>query len=314
MSCKTEQEKVEEEVLQPVYQWVEQQEQRCREEECKWWMLCLNKLVCWLVTVLAKVTVWVLMVVVRWVYRVVCTVVKVVYGILAMFTLNFEPIEEAAGEVWELVKDVFYTATGFVIYYALRIVDIVQTAVGLQEKARKLTAAERRVLYPIFRDSLVYDLIRVVEGNAGLLGISGAPYTMGWTMYIPSTLYNGLLVHESVHIWQFQFEGTRYIGNSAFHQLDRKVFSPGYNPYVWRTRIDAGATWYTLGSAEAQAEFIEDVFLRGEFVPVDPEIPPDVGNGAFFREDAVAGMNQFIFEGVNYTAQANDAWLIVRTS
>lgn len=41
------------------------------------------------------------------------------------------------------------------------------------------------------------------------------------------TLDNATLVHECVHVWQFQFEGTRYIGDLAFNQLDRIIFSPG---------------------------------------------------------------------------------------
>lgn len=59
MTCKEQQERVEETVLQPIDQWVEQQEQRCSTEPCNWWMLCLNKVVCWVVTTLVKVTLWV---------------------------------------------------------------------------------------------------------------------------------------------------------------------------------------------------------------------------------------------------------------
>lgn len=66
-SCKQQQERIEETVLQPIDQWVERQEENCRNEPCIWWMLCLNKLVCAIVTVLAKVTLWVTTVVVRWV-------------------------------------------------------------------------------------------------------------------------------------------------------------------------------------------------------------------------------------------------------
>jgi hypothetical protein len=177
------------------------------------------------VTVLAKATVWVLAIVVRWVSRVVCTVVQIVIGVFMAPFDEGKAFKEVVGDVWELVKEVFYSATGLVIYNGLYVFDAIQTVVGVQQRKRRLTPAERRLLYPIFRDSLVYDAIRIVEGNAGLLG-SGRAFTMGWTIYMP-TLDNATLVHECVHVWQFQFEGTRYIGDSAFNQLDRIIFSPG---------------------------------------------------------------------------------------
>jgi hypothetical protein len=120
-------------------------------------------------------------------------------------------------------KGRLYSATGLVIYNGLYVFDAIQTVVGVQQRKRRLTPAERRLLYPIFRDSLVYDAIRIVEGNAGLLGISGRATTMDWTIYMPTPT----LVHWCVHVWQFQFEGSKYIGDSAFNQLDRIIFSPG---------------------------------------------------------------------------------------
>lgn len=130
-------------------------------------MLCTNKLVCWFVSVFGKVTIWVVTIVVRWVYRIVCTVVKVLFGLVLAPFDKAATLGEGVGDVVELIKDVFYFTIGAVIYYGLYIVDAIQTGVGLQQRKRRLTPSERRTLYPIFRDSLVYDAIRVVEGNAG---------------------------------------------------------------------------------------------------------------------------------------------------
>jgi hypothetical protein len=44
--CREIQEWIEEQVEQPIEEWENRQEQRCREEECNWWVLCLNKLIC----------------------------------------------------------------------------------------------------------------------------------------------------------------------------------------------------------------------------------------------------------------------------
>jgi hypothetical protein len=311
-SCKEQQERVEETVLQPVDQWVERQEQQCRNEPCNWWTLCLNKLFCWIATVVLKIVVWVTTVVVRWVYRTVCTVVMVVVGVLSLVTGNTSILGQALQDLWATITAGFYAAIGGVIFGALRLVDIVQTAVGLQPAKRRLNDRERSILSPIYRDALLYDAIELVVGRAGLLTISGRPFTMGFTIYLP-TYSEQDLVHESVHVWQGQFGGFGYIGNSALHQLDSLVFSKDYDPYEWRPGIDSGRSWYTLRSVEAQAKFIEDVYASGHFDFNDIETSDDKSPGAFFREDAELGRNVFDFGRSTYTDQANDAWRIIRT-
>lgn len=309
-SCKQQQERIEETVLEPIDQWVEQQEERCRNEPCNWWLLCLNKLVCWVVTLLVKVTVWVTKIVVRWVYRTVCTIVSLAIGVVALLFGNTDILVQAVKDLWELAKDAFYTATGLVIFLALRIVDIFQSAFGLQPAKRRLTERERGILWPIFRESLYYNAIELVVGPAGILTGSGRAFTMGTTIYLPS-YSEQTLVHECVHTWQFLYEGFKYIGNSAFNQLDSIVFNQGYKPYNWRPHIDAGESWYTLKSAEAQAQFIEDVYRLGHFDFAAPGVLDDVTPGAFFREDKSLGHNVFK-SGADYTNQANDAWRIIR--
>ncbi|MBO3745597.1 hypothetical protein J5X84_05895 [Streptosporangiaceae bacterium NEAU-GS5] len=311
LSCRQQAERIEETVLQPVDQWVEQQEQRCRDEPCHWWTLCLNKLFCWVVAFLVKVTLWVATVVVRWVYRTVCTLVTLVVGVIALITGNTDLIKQALDDLWSLAKDGFYAFTGTVIFVALRVVDLVQTALGLQPAKRRLTKSERAILWPIFRESLNYDAIELVVGPAGILTGSGRALTMAFTIYLPSYAER-TLVHECVHTWQFQFGGFSYIGNSAFNQLDGALFDRDYNPYEWRSRMDGGASWYSLRSVEAQAMFIEDVYVSGVFDYKDPERMDDTGPGAFFHEDE-AGMHRFSFGGVDYTSQADAAWHILRT-
>ena len=308
LTCKQQQEKVEETVLQPIDKWVQKQEQQCRNEPCNWWMLCLNKLFCWIVWAAVKITLWVATLVVRWVYRTVCTIVSLVIGLLAWPFDKGALLAQALGDLWELVKDGFYTIVGAVIYYAIYIVDGIQSILGIQKKKRRLTEEERGILWQVFRNSLNYNAISIVDGNAGILGVSGRAFTMGFTIYLPSHDVP-TLVHECVHVWQFQFEGTEYIGNSALNQLDSTLINKGYDPYSWVNWISAGNSWYTLKSAEAQAQFIQDVFSDGEFVFIDKTIPSDTTQGAFFREEEKTGHNQF----TNFTAAANDAWRIIRT-
>ena len=83
-SCREIQDWIETQIEQPIEAWENQQEQRCRNEPCNWWTLCLNKLFCWLVWVLVKVVRWVLVTVGKWVVRVVCTVVNIVLDIAGL--------------------------------------------------------------------------------------------------------------------------------------------------------------------------------------------------------------------------------------
>jgi hypothetical protein len=206
----------------------------------------------------------------------------------------------------------FYSTTGAVIYGALRLVDRVQTARRTQSQKRPLTDRERKLLRPIFGDSLNYDAIRIVDGPAGLLTRSGRALTMGFTIYLP-TYEERTLVHECVHTWQYQSTGFRYIGNSAFHQLHGIAFNRNYRPYDWRPLIDAGATWLTLRSIEAQAKFIEDLYAAGTFAFTDSARAQLTTPGSFFREDE-SGTNAFLRAGTPYTTQANAAWQILRTA
>jgi hypothetical protein len=239
--------------------------------------------------------------------------VMLVVGLIALIWGDTSILAMAIGDLWELIKDVIYAAVGTIIFVALRIVDLVQTAIGVQPAKRKLTKAERAILYPIYRESLNYNAIELVIGSAGILTTSGRAFTMGFTIYLP--VYSvQTLVHESVHVWQFEFHGFSYIGNSALNQLDQIAFNKGYDPYAWQSHIDAGDTWYTLKSAEAQAAFIEDVFAAGFFHFSDPIMTDDTTAGAFFQEDAKLGQNMFVVGGTPYTEQANAAWRIVRTA
>lgn len=81
--CREIQEWIEEQIEKPIEEWENRQEQRCRDEPCNWWMLCLNKLFCWLVWVLVKVIRWVVVTVGKWVTRVVCEVVNLVLDAVA---------------------------------------------------------------------------------------------------------------------------------------------------------------------------------------------------------------------------------------
>ena len=88
--CSEVQDWVEEQIEQPVEQWVNELQQSCEEQDCNWWCLCCNKWLCWLVWVIVKVVTWVIVTVGKWVTRVVCEIVTFVLDVIAfIFELIF---------------------------------------------------------------------------------------------------------------------------------------------------------------------------------------------------------------------------------
>ena len=327
-SCKEQQVRVEEETLQPVDRFVKEQREKCRTEECNPWLLCLNQVVCWFVWVTVKITEWVIVVVVRWVYRVVCVAASLVVGLLALiFTFNADILLRALQDLGELAKDAAFLAIGAVLLYGNYAIDSILTFLGLKDKKRKLTKEEMAILRPIFGDSLLFEAIEVNEGRLGIMEPPFAPRpdgatTIGYTIYFRS--YSLVtLVHECVHIWQFQFGGTHYIGQSAIFQIGQIL--GGEDPYNWFAKIGTDVNgWYLMEGTEAQAEFIEDVFAFGKFIP-DAGATDD-SDGAFFRERD-DGNNEFVYGldgggdettspadgALDFTSAANAAWTILRT-
>ncbi|NUR08812.1 MAG: hypothetical protein HOQ22_11865 [Nocardioidaceae bacterium] len=139
--CRDITEWVEEQVSKPVEEWEERQEQRCKEEDCNWWTLCLNKLFCWFVTVLVKVVRWVVVTVGKWVTRTVCTVVSVLVDlVVAVVTGLVDIVVGIATWDWGRVWDGFVEIVGGVVKGVLglvRVVLLVDTIDFIREEIQK---------------------------------------------------------------------------------------------------------------------------------------------------------------------------------
>lgn len=118
--CKEVQEWVEEQIEQPIEEWENRQEQRCREEECNWWMLCLNKLFCWLVWVAVKVVRWVIVTVGKWVARIVCEFVGLVLdvvGFIVELILSIPIIGGIIRTVLNWVTEIIWRLVGLIDFF-----------------------------------------------------------------------------------------------------------------------------------------------------------------------------------------------------
>lgn len=81
--CREIQTWITETITRPIENWVEREEERCREQPCNWWCLCCNKWFCWLVVVLVKVVTWITETITRLITEVVCTIVGLVLDLAA---------------------------------------------------------------------------------------------------------------------------------------------------------------------------------------------------------------------------------------
>jgi hypothetical protein len=117
------------------------------------------------------------------------------------------------------------------------------------------------VLHGVFRGAIDLDRVRVVPGRAGLFDVNKRPFTLGNTVYLKGRTSPGLLVHEAVHVWQYQHHGARYAAEALWAQLRL-----GRRAYDWRAEQARGKDWRHF-NAEAQAAYVEHLFDEGIDVP-----------------------------------------------
>lgn len=124
---------------------------------------------------------------------------------------------------------------------------------------RPLLESEREVLLEIFGDSLQLDPIRVVKTHW-----LNAPTVLGHTIrvrpgYDFSGSHRAVLVHEAMHLWQYQHLGTGYITDSVYHNL-RSLMRTGRRALAYlnyQLHEDARLSDYTV---EQQATLVADYY------------------------------------------------------
>lgn len=111
--CRELVEQIEETVWEPVEEWVERREKKCKKRKCKKWCLCCNKWFCWIETFLEKVITWVAKQVTKLVVRVVCeivhdVVVAVIDTVVAAVSIGFDLLRILWNVItldWQDLKD-----------------------------------------------------------------------------------------------------------------------------------------------------------------------------------------------------------------
>jgi hypothetical protein len=223
--------------------------------------------------------------------------IRIVGGILS---LDGDLILEGLGDIGSSIAGAEIVIIG-------KFVSLVQHFFLLQAKERKLTDDEIRDLKRVFRDSLAYYNIRLIEGCSGLYGINGRAFVLGNTIYLKDNDVGsdpGLLVHECTHVWQYQNLGARYSSDALYAQ----AFVD--DEYSWEAEVNRGNEEWVDFNMEAQGAFLEDVYNHGLLLARGTTI--GTGKGVFYDADSSMTRGRFEFNSIDHTQRANDAVIAVR--
>ena len=147
----------------------------------------------------------------------------------------------------------------FLLFDCLAFPEIYETLMDLVKwRSRALTEQEQKLAAFIFGDSVA--LWRVRIDDRAWLGPKQyrIAYVSFYTINSWGQLSVPLLVHELVHVWQFEKHGSRYIVESLWAQRSDE----GYN-YGGEDRLQQAAyagEWLDAFNFEQQAEIIEDYY------------------------------------------------------
>lgn len=179
----------------------------------------------------------------------------------------------------------WWMETPYLLLDMLCVPEIYETlADWLKWNSRPLNAQERALLLPLFGDSIDYDRIRIDER-----AFIGPPqwkicYVSFFTVNSWGPMHEALLIHEVVHVWQFQRLGSVYIPRALKAQMSQAGYNYGGAPRV-ANLARMGATLHDF-NLEQQADLIADYWrlTHGRTPGWGPAGPADVPFFAYFAE------------------------------
>ncbi len=205
--------------------------------------------------------------------------IKVIGGILTLH----------GGLIVEGFIDMGSSIAGAVIAVGGTLISVGQRLIPFINQDRALTKDEYATLHQVFRGSLALYNIRIKSNN----GVGGT-YTLDNTIYtnIPDlAIPMYILVHECVHVWQYQNRGTRYLaealGAQAVYGRDPNGRCISGDAYDWIGELNRGNTNWEDFNMEAAAELIEEIWTDGSIVINEVGTTnriTETGNGAFYKK------------------------------
>ena len=127
---------------------------------------------------------------------------------------------------------------------------------------RQLTSGETVLAHAVFGEAIVLERVRLHDGGFGRFAV-----TLGSWIMLPKPLQRpdfcradpvdqALLVHELVHVWQFQTRALRTLASWA-----KTVATGGYGPGLPAYRYSLPLAPFDRLGLERQASIVEHLFL-----------------------------------------------------
>jgi hypothetical protein len=181
------------------------------------------------------------------------------------------------------------------------------TAQKIPDK-RSLSEAELVAARKVFGEGLKYPLVRVEKMGSFTELINGSrAYTLGNTINLPGKAhayphqYVSVIIHELVHVWQYQHGGWGYVPSA----LKAQFIGDGYD---FAKALREGKPWVKM-NPEQQGQMIQDTF-RGAYFET-----PGCRFGVLNNKGAVVRPGTRPPDGfVDYTAALVDALAVLQKS
>ncbi len=129
---------------------------------------------------------------------------------------------------------------------------------------RPLLDSEVELLRKVFGSGVKYPGVRLTRMSGIVATINGSrAFTLRNTIHLPAKAYNAmaqypsLLVHETVHVWQYQREGLSYAADALWAQI-------GGDGYDFAKGLRQGKAWKKM-NPEQQGQMIQEAFRAAWF-------------------------------------------------
>jgi hypothetical protein len=148
----------------------------------------------------------------------------------------------------------------------------IQLAAITNPFGRALYQWEYEIVHDIFQGGLDASRIRIVETR-----LLNAPTTLGNQIRVaPGWTFEDdrkpVLVHECVHVWQYQTRGTSYITDSVYHNASGQIATGNRNVAYMNYQLSASSSMSHF-TAEEQATIVGDYYELTRIYQNSPNPP-----------------------------------------
>ncbi|WP_224240723.1 hypothetical protein [Hyalangium gracile] len=190
----------------------------------------------------------------------------------------------------------------------IQVVSGAVSATAKQPNKRSLSESELLAARKVFASGLNYTPVRIEKMGSFTELINGSrAYTAANSVMLPGKAYAypsqyvSIIVHELVHVWQYQHGGWGYIPNALWAQ----TLGDGYD---FAKALRQGKPW-TKMNPEQQAQMIQDAF-RGAYFDSPGALFGVLGNKGCVVRAGMKPPDGF----ADYTSALVDALAVLRKS